>query len=251
VAVVMSSSKGQSFSKSELEALGLWDVAEQFGKKKQHAIQNNNNEKPTLTVEEIESMQKQAYDEAFAQGTKEGYEKGYQDGSKKGFNQGFEQGKTEGSKKGYEENLHLLRKQTADFVSLLESLSEPFKQFDEQVEKELVRLSIGIASQLIRRELKIDPGQIIAVIREAVNVLPVAAQKLTLHMHPEDAELVRSSLAIDDVSPPWDIIEEPLITRGGCKVKTDVSSIDATVENRLAAIIATVLGGEREEDDTQ
>ena len=247
----MSLSKGQSFSESELEALGLWDVAEQFGKKKQHAIQSKNNEKATLTVEEIESMQKQAYDEAFAQGSKEGYEKGYQESAKKGFDQGFEQGKTEGSKKGYEENLHLLRKQTADFLSLLESLSEPFKQFDEQVEKELVRLSIGIASQLIRREIKIDPGQIIAVIREAVNVLPVAAQKLTLHMHPEDAELVRSSLAIDDVSPPWEIIEEPLITRGGCKVKTEVSSIDATVENRLAAIVATVLGGERIEDDTQ
>ena len=29
----MSSSKGASFSESELEALGLWDVAEQFGKK--------------------------------------------------------------------------------------------------------------------------------------------------------------------------------------------------------------------------
>ncbi|RKZ93744.1 MAG: flagellar assembly protein FliH [Gammaproteobacteria bacterium] len=246
----MSLSKGQSFSKSELEALGLWDVAEQFGKKKQAAIQNGNNKSTPLTVEKIESMQKQAYDEAFAQGTKEGYEKGYQEGSKNGYDQGFEQGKTEGSKKGYEENLHLLRKQTADLLSLLESLSEPFKEFDEEIEKELVRLSIGIASQLIRREIKIDPGQIIAVIREAVNILPVASQKLTLHMHPDDAELVRSSLAIDDVSPPWDIIEEPLITRGGCKVKTEVSSIDATVENRLASIVATVLGGEREEDDT-
>ncbi len=247
----MSSSKGQSFSQSELEALGLWDVAEQFGKKKQDAIQNTNNESTTLTVEEIENMQKQAYDEAFAQGVKEGNEKGFQEGLKKGFDQGFDEGKADGLKKGYEENLHLLRKQTAEFLSLLESLSEPFKEFDEKIEKELVHLSISIASQLIRREIKIDPGQIIAVIREAVNVLPVAAQKLTLHMHPEDAELVRSSLAIDDVSPPWNIIEEPLITRGGCRVKTEVSSIDATVENRLAAIVATVLGGEREKDDSQ
>ena len=36
----MSSSKGASFSESELEALGLWDVAEQCGGKKQ----NTNNE---------------------------------------------------------------------------------------------------------------------------------------------------------------------------------------------------------------
>lgn len=141
-----------------------------------------------------------------------------------------------------------MQKQTAEFVSLLESLAEPFKDLDEMVEKELVDLAIGIASQVIRREIKIDPGQIVAVIREAVNALPVASQKLTLQMHPEDAALVKSSLALDDISPPWNIIEDPLITRGGCKVKTETSNIDSSVENRLAVIVATVLGGEREED---
>lgn len=244
----MSSSKEQPFSEAELKALGLWDVAEQFGRKKTNTLPRPDAANVTLTVEQIENMQKQAYDEAFAQGQQEGHDKGFQEGEKKGYDQGFEQGKVEGSKKGYEENLHLLRKQTADFVSLLESLSEPFKELDQAVEKELVDLSIGIASQLIRREIKIDPGQIVAVIREAVNALPIASQKLTLRMHPEDAELVRSSLALDDISPPWNIIEEPLITRGGCKVETETSNIDVTVENKLATIVTTILGGEREED---
>jgi len=244
----MNSSKDQPFSKSELEALDLWDVAKQFSKKKQTVAQKEKNEKATLTVDEIEKMQQQAYDEAFAQGTKEGFDNGFKEGTKKGFDEGFTLGKTEGEKKGYDDNLHLLRKQTAEFVSLLESLAEPFKSLDEAVEKELVNLAIGIASQLVRREIKIDQGQIVAVIREAVNALPLASQKLTIQMHPEDASLVRSSLALDDVSSPWNIIEDPLITQGGCKVKTETSNIDVTVENRLAIIVATVLGGEREED---
>ncbi len=244
----MSSSKEQPFSEAELKALGLWDVAEQFGRKKTKTSPKPDAANVTLTVEQIENMQKQAYDEAFAQGQKEGHDKGFQEGETKGYDQGFEQGKAEGSKKGYEENVHLLRKQTAEFVSLLESLSEPFKELDQAVEKELVDLSIGIANQLIRREIKIDPGQIVAVIREAVNALPIASQNLTLRMHPEDAELVRSSLALDDISPPWNIIEEPLITRGGCKVETETSNIDVTVENKLATIVTTILGGEREED---
>jgi len=115
----------------------------------------------------------------------------------------------------------------------------------------LVNLAIGIATQVVRREIKIDPGQIIAVIREAVNALPLASQKLTLQMHPEDVILVKNSLALDDVSSPWNIVEDPLITRGGCKVKTETSNIDSTVENRLAIIVATVLGGEREEDQSE
>lgn len=243
----MNLSKEQRFSESELEALDLWGATEQFGKKKQIPIRNIPKQKSTLTVEEIEDTQKQAYDEAFAQGQKEGFNKGFEEGKSKGF----EEGKTDGSKKGYEENLQLLTEQAAKFSSLMASLTEPFNELDQRVEKELVNLVIEIASQLVRREIKVDPGQIIAVIREAVNALPVAAQKLTLQMHPEDAKLVRSSLALDEISPPWEIIEAPLITRGGCKVETHISSIDSTVENRLAAIIANVLGGERDEDKSQ
>lgn len=236
----MSLSKVPRFSEAELESLLLWsvpdvaggdaseeDVSEQF-----EADEFEEEPTPVLTVEEIEAMQKQAYDEAFAQGKKDG------------FQQGFD----EGSKKGYEENLHLLQSQTATLVSLLESLNEPFKNLDEEVEKELVDLAIAIATQIIRREIKLDPGQVVAAVKEAINVLPLASQKISLNLHPEDAELVRSALALDEMSPVWRVIEDPLITRGGCKVNTEVSHVDATVEHRLAAVIATVLGGDREHD---
>lgn len=249
----MSLSKEQPFSETELKELGLWDASKQFNRKKQNTTISRQKEKQkaTLSVEEIEKMQKQAYDEAFEQGQKEGFEQGLEEGKKKGFEQGFEQGQKEGEIKGYEENKHLLQEQATEFISLLESLSEPYKNLDEQVEKELVNLAIGIASQLIRREIKLDSGQIIAVIREAVNALPSVAQKITLQLHPEDAELVRSSLVLDEISSPWKIIEEPLISRGGCKVLTESSAIDATIEHRLAVIVTTILGGEREEDKSQ
>jgi len=185
-----------------------------------------------LTVNEIEAMQKQAYDEAFAQGEKEGY------------SQGFD----EGSRRGYEENVQALQTKAAQLTSLLESLSQPFKALDAEVEKELVSLAIGIASQIIRREIKLDPGQVIAAVREAKKVLPLSSQKISLHLHPEDAELVRSALSLDEMATAWGIAEDPLITRGGCKVDTEVSHIDATVEARLAAVIATIFGGERQHD---
>jgi len=46
----------------------------------------------------------------------------------------------------------------------------------------------------------------------------------------------------------WRIVEEPTLTRGGCRVESEDSRIDATVEARLGALIARALGGEREED---
>ena len=250
----MSSSSKAFFSKAELESLDLWNAQEQFGNKKKATFpgleqkSEAKSEPAGLTVNDIEAIQKQAYDEAYAEGKKAAYEEGLQQGIESGKKQGFEQGFKEGETKGYKEKIALLKEQAAEFVSLLESLSEPFKELDESIEQELLDLAIGIANQLIRREIKIDPGQIVAVIREAVNALPQASQQLTLHLHPADAELVRNTLTLDEISPPWKLLEEPLITRGGCKVETETSKIDATVENRLAAIVTNILGGERAED---
>jgi len=235
----MSLSKCPEFSSSELESLRPWnlpDISEHSesgaAAKKSESVNIDQESALVLTVDEIESMQKQAYDEAFTQGKLDG------------FQQGFDQG----VKQGYEENVKLLHSKAAEFASLMESLSEPFKQLDDEVERELVKLAIGIATQIIRREIKMDPGQVVAAVREAVNVLPLSSQKITLYLHPEDADLVRSALSLDEMSPTWGFIEDPLITRGGCKVDTDISHVDASVENRLAAVIAALLGGERERD---
>lgn len=242
------SSKGSNFSPDELDALNIWSGLEDFSREEEEPLAEEE-ETRVLTVEEIETMQTQAYEEAFEQGRLEGFEQGKQEGFEEGKQAGFKQGFDEGSRKGYEDNVHLLRKQTAEFSALLEALAEPFKQLDEQVEQQLVALAIGIARQLVRREIKVDPGQIIAVVKEAVQALPLADQKITLKMQPEDAELVRSALSLDEMTSSWKIVEDPIMTRGGCIVESGASRVDATVEKRLAAIVARVLGGERREDE--
>ncbi|WP_347987195.1 flagellar assembly protein FliH [Methylomonas sp. AM2-LC] len=239
----MSSSKTANFTEAELLSLHTWTTLQELGGHRSEPIEPS--EAPrTLTVEEIEAMQKQAYDEAFQQGRQEGFEQGRTEGFAEGEKQGLESGR----KQGYLESEHLLQKQAAELVLLMESLSEPFRELDAAVEKELVKLTIAIASQIIRREIKLDPGQIVAVIREAIKVLPLSAQKITLNLHPEDAELVRAALNLDDSMPQWRLLENPLLTRGGCTIETDTSYIDASLENRLSAVVANVLGGERQQD---
>ncbi len=246
---MISSFKTPGFSSSEMGSVKLWSLPEETGLK----CEENSapmifepDRRSTLTVESIEAMQKQAYEEAFALGKKDGFVQGFDEGVKKGFDEGL----TEGLKKGYEENLHLLNEQATAFVRLMEALSEPFGLLDEEVEKELVRLAIAIAKQIIRREIRMDPRQIIAAVKESVKVLPLSSQKIYLHLHPEDAELVCSVMAPMELSPPWNVIEDPLITRGGCKVDTEISHIDASIENRLASVIATLFGGERQGDSS-
>ena len=240
----MSSSKQAKFTESELQTLDTWHGLPEFGMQRSEPVEVGDAPTRTLTVDEIEAMQKQAYDEAFQQGQaagfQQGHSEGFAEGEKRGYDAGFQQ--------AYDENQQLLQQQAAELVRLLEALTEPFQKLDAAVESELVKLTIAIASQIIRREIKLDPEQILTVVRTAISLLPLAEQKVSLSLHPEDAELVKSVLKLDDSLPPWRILENQLITRGGCLVETDTSYIDATLENRLAAVIANVLGDERQSE---
>lgn len=133
--------------------------------------------------------------------------------------------------------------------SLIGALAEPLAAVDEQVVGELTGLACDIARQLVRRELTTEPGQIVAVVRETVALLPLAERHIVLQLHPDDAALVERLLVRDHEGTPWRIEEDPLLTRGGCRVLNGDSSIDATVESRLGAVIARVLGDSRRGGD--
>lgn len=175
--------------------------------------------------------------------------------------QAFKEAQEAGSKKGYKEGIEKAQKEFAQRAAdqqnrakrmeqLLRTLSAPFELLDEQVENELATLAIALARQIIRREFKADPGEIVPVVRAAINALPVAARHPQVYLHPEDAAFIRQTLSLSGEHEHWKLIDDPTLTRGDCRVTTDNSRIDATVESRLRAIVAQALGGEREEDQS-
>jgi flagellar assembly protein FliH len=128
---------------------------------------------------------------------------------------------------------------------VLGSLSKPLDHVNAEVEQQLLNLTLSVARHLVRRELRIDPAQVIAVIRETVALLPAAARDVRVHMHPEDAAVVRERLATPTADRAWTIIEDPVMTRGGCRVTTDTAQIDARLETRINSVMAAMLGDER------
>ncbi len=233
-----SSNNRPRFTAAELESLRLWttpyfDENERPQEIVEPEIIEEEPPAPTLTVEEIEAIQKQAHAEGFALGKQEGYQAGF----------------VEGSKKGYDENVHLIEVRTNQLVSLLESFATPFKQLDDSVEKALADLSIKIAKQILHREIELDSGQVTAAVKAAIAALPIASQNVKLYLNPEDADLVSFNLGLGESPSAWTIIEDASITRGGCKVETEISHVDATVENRLNAVLESMFGEDFIEHD--
>jgi flagellar assembly protein FliH len=172
------------------------------------------------TVAQLEALEQQAYDEGFARGREEGL------------------------KAGADEAVRRVER----LDGLLLQLNAPLDELDAIVERELCELTFAIARQVVRREIKTGPGEVIGAVREALAVLPVSFRNVRLHLHPDDAALVREALTPADGEAGWRIVEDPMLTRGGCRVVSDTSRIYARIEKRLGAAINAVLGGERTAD---
>ncbi len=198
-------------------SIARWDLPSVTGKPVQAR-------RPGKTVGELEEVEQRAYQEAFA----------------KGHAAGLAAAKAE-----HQQIIAQSKAQVARLEQVLNSLAQPLNEVDAQVESELVNLALTVARQLVRRELKIDPSQVIAIIRETVQLLPLAARDVRVHLHPEDAAIVRERLATTSAERAWNIIEDPVLTRGGCRVTTDSAQIDARLETRINTVVATILGDER------
>ena len=164
----------------------------------------------------------------------------------KAYQEGFEKGQREGLAAGKDE----INQSVARLSGIMNSLNTPLEQLDDQVVEELGHLATLIARQIIRRELKTETGQIVSIVREAVSNLPVASQKIRILLNPEDAVLVNNALSMSEHEQRWELVEDPVISRGGCKVVTESARIDLTIESQLNAVIANALGDERQSDIT-
>jgi flagellar assembly protein FliH len=180
------------------------------------------------TLEQIEALQQQAYEEGYSQGKREGFDFGHRE--------------------ALEEGRKAIVAKLARLDALLTTLDAPLKDLDDEVERELLTLVVAVVRQLVRREVRTDPAQIVGVLREAISILPVNSRNIRVLLHPEDAELVRELYAVSEGDQGWQIVEDPVVQRGGCRVLTEASQVDATLESRLHNLIAPLIGGLRSED---
>lgn len=187
---------------------------------------------PDVSVEALERIQRDAHAEAFEQGRREGHDAGFREGREAGL----EQGQAEG------------RRLVQRLRQILDATAEPAAQLDQAAEDELAALALAAARQVIRREIQTQPGEVVAVVREAVGLLPLAAREITLRLHPEDAAVVRETLGEGERSA-WRLQDDPTLSRGGCVVETPRSRVDASLERRLNALAADLLGAQARVED--
>jgi flagellar assembly protein FliH len=169
-----------------------------------------------LTLEELESIRQEAYNEGFAVGEKEGFHST--------------------TLKVRQEAEVALTAKIAGLEQLMANLFEPIAEQDTQIEKSLVDLVQHITRQVIQRELAIDSTQIEHVMREALKLLPLGVGNVRLYVNPQDFEQVKALRERHEET--WRIVEDESLLPGGCRVETEHSRIDATIETRVTQVMA-------------
>ncbi len=152
-----------------------------------------------------------------------------------------QEARDEGFREGYQAGMQQAAEQAQVISDVMDSLSQQVRLVDQKVMHAMLDLSVELARQMVRQALSVKPEIVLGVIREALDSFPVFNQTAHLVLHPEDAALLRTAMGEQLAHSGWKIHEDVRVERGGCRLETAHSQVDATVAKRWQHLM-TALG---------
>lgn len=168
------------------------------------------------TAAEIEAMEQEARDEGYQAGLKLGQEQGYQTGYAEGYATGSEK----------------IANEIKDLENITTAIAEAIKTVNEEVAQSLLDLSLSLAQHMVKQALEVKPEILLEVVKEAISTLPHFNAGAHIVVNPQDAEMLRDKMGEQLSHAGWKIFEDEKMSRGGARIETAHSQIDATLQNR-------------------
>jgi len=141
---------------------------------------------------------------------------------------------------GLEEGRAEARTEAARITALHDHLRTQLQEMDQEISEQLLAVAIEIAGQVLRQSLRIKPELLLPVVREAITTLPLHHGHPTLFLNPDDAGLVRQHMGDQLNHNGWRIFEDATIDRGGCRIESGASEVDATLQTRWRRVLEAI-----------
>ncbi|BFM16568.1 hypothetical protein R50073_27510 [Maricurvus nonylphenolicus] len=184
-----------------------------------------------ITAEHLQEITEAAEKEGFAKGHQEGFAQGKQEGNQQGYQEGLQKAKQETDVQ--------LRQKVQQLQQITNQLMVPFKEQESQLYLMLLDFVCALTRKIIKRELQIDSGDILAVVKQAVAALPVGAKSLRLTLNPDDLAMIESYA--EEKQLGWQFYGDAGLTPGGCHIETAESQVDYSVESQMDALLEEFL----------
>lgn len=146
----------------------------------------------------------------------------------------------EGYACGFEEGRLEARQQVKRLETLATGFQDALRDVEGEVSREILALALQVAKQVLMQAINVKPEVILAVVREAMQSLPHFGEAVKLHLDAEDAQLVRAHLGEQIEAIGWRTVVDEQVERGGCRITSVSTQIDATLATRWKRIVATL-----------
>lgn len=157
------------------------------------------------------------------------------------FAKGFAQGELAGGEAAGQRGEMMLHRLT----QTIEELAQVRTQMIHQTERQMVQLAMAIARRVVQREVSLDPDLLIAMARVALERLGETAQ-VKIRLHPDDYEAAGAARVAQLAGSNVMILADAHLSRGGCRIESDMGVLDAGVDAQLQEIARALLGDDSE-----
>lgn len=199
-----------------------------------------------LTEEEIELIKQQAYQEGLHQGQEAGFKQGYEKGKEQGLEEGHQEGLEAGKLEGVAAGQEFIQQQVQTFIGLANQFAQPLELMNAQVEKQLVDMVLTLTKEVVHVEVQTNPQVILDTIKQSVESLPISGHAITLKLHPDDVDIIRSSYGEEELNlRNWTLMSEPALNRGDVQIEAGESSVNYRMEERIRNVIQSFCGVNR------
>jgi flagellar assembly protein FliH len=151
----------------------------------------------------------------------------------------YEKGFSEGERAGRETGEKMVEAVLKQYTKTLEELKGLRHNLLTGSEREVVRLALEVAKKVVKREASVDDELILALVKVALSRL-ADQSVMTVRVNPKDCQSILQYRESPGHRDSWHdgikLVEDPLITRGGCLIETDSGVIDARVEEQFREI---------------
>lgn len=108
--------------------------------------------------------------------------------------------------------------QVQDFAQLQDAFQANLSELEVEIAPALLKLAVNAVEKLLHDQLAIKPDAVLAVIKQALQVIPSEVARATVRAHPADIAALRTFLPTQTPDTLWQFVEDSSITQGGCLV---------------------------------
>ncbi len=190
------------------------------------------NEEPDIDQEILDQLKQEVKAQAYQEGFSLGQTEGFDVGKQSGYEQGFALGQQEGRQKIEQQLSDEKLKAVESIADLIQNFQQSISEIDELIVPKLVDLALLAAQKTVGTLSKVKQKQLVFTVQRLIEQCSMLSEPISVHFNPDDLLWLEPIINEEIKQYHWQLIADPNIESGGCKIFTETNEIDTNVTDQ-------------------